>query len=1025
MFRSLIVIVFFASICAGQLSADTFPKPYNTEPASSGEPMPAERAAREMRVPDGFQVDVFAAEPMVANPIGMAWDTRGRMWIAENYTYAERPKKIERNLRDRIIILTDRDGDGRADERKVFVDDLEVLTSVEVGLGGVWAVCPPQLLFIPDRNGDDRPDGPAEVVLDGLDVPVENFHNFANGLRWGPDGWLYGRCGASAPGEVGQPGTPAAERVPLRGGMWRYHPKHRTFEALCHGTTNPWGHDWNEHGEAFFVNTVNGHLWHMIVGAHFDRPHTIDPNPRVYEMMAMHADHWHWDTGKSWTDSRSATGEHDRRGGGHAHSGTMIYQADQWPAAYRNRLLTINLHGRRVNEESLRRVGSGYLAGHEPDMLFAADPFFRGLDLMQGPDGAVYMIDWSDAGECHDSSGVHRTSGRVFRIRYGQIAAKAPLDLTKRSDEKLVVLHTDKNEWFARAARSELYRRVEARQEKTAAVEALVGQAEKDQPTPSRLRALWTSYMLGLADRGMLESLLGDEDEHLRVWAIRLLTDHWPLDTINGPRKGHAAPTDSALVERLVRMGRDDKSGLVRLVLASTLQRLNVADRPALAAALASHAEDAADQNLPPLVWYGLIPVADTQPQALARLGAETSWPKLSRWIARRLAEDLARDAKPANALLEQAVAPGANPELLPVVVAGLSDGLKGWRRAPQPAAWPAVVAAAASRQGTDELRQQVRDLGVLFGDGRALDEVRRLALDTDADMNQRRDALKTLIESRPADLRKICEKLLSVRFLNIEAARGLALFDDPAVGRELARSYKKFHGTERPGLVDALVERPEFAAALLDEMAKGNIPRSALSAFQARQIRSFNRSELSRRLAEVWGELRDSPGDKQRQIDDLKQKLTPQVLAGANLVEGRQVFNTVCGNCHRLYGRGGEIGPDLTGAGRQNLDYVLGNMIDPSSVVTADFRMSVVLLDDGRVLNGIIRTQTDRTITLQTAKELVTLDRGDVEAIERSPLSLMPDGLLAPLSADRVRDLVAYLMTRSQVPLPQEAASR
>src|SRR5437899_6533802 len=151
-----------------------------------------------------------------------------------------------------------------------------MLGSVEIGYGGVWLMCPPRLLFIPDRNGDDVPDSAPEVVLDGFTIPPENYHTFANGLRFGPDGWLYGRCGASSPGEIGAPGTPAERRIPLRGTIWRYHPQRRVVEALSSGTTNPWGHDWNEHGELFFINTVNGHLWHDFAGAHFVRPHTID-----------------------------------------------------------------------------------------------------------------------------------------------------------------------------------------------------------------------------------------------------------------------------------------------------------------------------------------------------------------------------------------------------------------------------------------------------------------------------------------------------------------------------------------------------------------------------------------------------------------------------------------------------------------------------------------------------------------------------------------------------------------------------
>ena len=213
-------VILFAALTLQPASAQDFPAPQNSEPGSSG-PVPAAQAASGFRVPDGFHVTVFAAEPDVQNPSAMAWDRRGRLWVAENYTYAEASRKFDLRLRDRVLIFEDDDADGHFDRRTVFTEDVQMLASVEIGFGGVWLLCPPRLLFVPDQNGDDVPDGPAEAVLDGFSVPSENYHTFANGLRWGPDGWLYGRCGASSPGQIGAPGTPDGLRVPVRGGIWR------------------------------------------------------------------------------------------------------------------------------------------------------------------------------------------------------------------------------------------------------------------------------------------------------------------------------------------------------------------------------------------------------------------------------------------------------------------------------------------------------------------------------------------------------------------------------------------------------------------------------------------------------------------------------------------------------------------------------------------------------------------------------------------------------------------------------------
>ena len=219
--------------------------------------------------------------------------------------------------------------------------------------------------------------------------------------------------------------------------------------------------------------------------------------------------------------------------------------------------------------------------------------------------------------------------------------------------------------------------------------------------------------------------------------------------------------------------------------------------------------------------------------------------------------------------------------------------------------------------------------------------------------------------------------------------------------------------------MIDALVARPAFARALLDQIAAGKIAKTDLSAFHARQIRGLNAAALSKQLAEVWGELREASGDKARQIAELKARLTPEVLAQANLSQGR-LFYQICSACHKLYGEGGQVGPDLTGSGRANLDYLLENIVDPSGVVSADYRMSVVTLKDGRVLSGVIAGQTDRTLTLRQLAQEMTVEKAEIAKQETSAVSMMPEGLLTALQPDQVRDLIAYLMHPGQVPLPK-----
>lgn len=985
-------------------NADDFSEPENHGADASDLPMDAQTAAAGFRLPDGFRAEVFAAEPHVQNPVAMTWDGRGRMWVAEYYTYADRPLRFDLTLRDRVLILADRDGDGRADERRVFCDNVQQLTSIEVGLGGLWLIALPRLLFIPDRDGNDVPDGPPEVVLDGFETSTENYHNCASGLRWGPDGWLYGRCGASSPGWIGPPGAPRDERVPIYGGLWRYHPTRKVFETICHGSTNPWGHDWDAHGELFFTNTVTGHLFHVLPGAHYTRSATISPSRRVYEPIDTHADHLHWDTGRG-TNYREVA--HDALGGGHAHCGALVYLADQWPAEFRGKLLTLNFHGRRINVERLERQGSSLVARHEPDMAFASDPWFRGIDLTYGPDGSVYVIDWSDLGECHEHDGVHRRSGRIFRFAYGEQKPQSLPNLPELPAIELAKLHTHANEWFVRQARRELANRAARGIELTAATSELRRMLDQaDAEAAERLRALWTLYSLEALYTPAIERLLDDRDEHIRAWGVRLLVDHWPLDTVHGRMRDNSQ-VNANQVERLAKLAENEPQGLVRLVLASTLQRVPAAERPVIAAGLLSHAEDASDHNLPKMVFYGLAPLVESDPAALVPLAAEGQFPLTREWLARALAENPAKNAAPLSQLLA-AVTP-ASDGVKANVLRGLAAGLAGRRKADPPETWAAF--ASSTEHAAGELQELVRNLNVVFGDGRALDEVRRIALDGDAPVALRRSALETLIESRPDDLRSVCERLLRVRFLNTTALAGLTLLDDPEIGQSLARNYRSFHPSERGAVIETLVSRSAFAAALLDAIASDRIPREDLTALHARQIRNLADEQLTARLAEVWGELRDSPRDKQELIDRLKADLVPLRLAGADLRQGRAAYHTTCASCHKLFGSGGTIGPDLTGSGRHNLDYLLGNIVDPSAIVNKDFRMSVVRHADGRVLSGIITSQDDARVVLQSAKEQLTVLREGIDQISPSALSIMPDGILQPLSPEQVRNLVAYLM--------------
>ncbi len=1000
--------------------ADDFPLPFNTEPLPQSSWLAPDQAAEQFTLPPGFRATAFAAEPDVQNPIAMAWDARGRLWIAENYTYADRDQKFQLGLRDRVVVFDNTQTD-RFQTRTVFTDDVQMLTGIEVGLGGVWLMCPPKLIFIPDRDRDDVPDSAGEVVLDGFTVAQQNYHNFANGLRFGPDGWLYGRCGGSCPGRIGRPGTSQNKRLALEGGIWRYHPKQQTVEVLTSGTTNPWGHDWNGLGDLFFVNTVNGHLWQGIPGAHFTRPFTLDPNARTFELIDFHADHWHFDTGKSWIMSRA--GAANSYGGGHAHSGAMIYQGTRWPQRYQGKLLTLNFHGRRANQERLVRLGGGYVAQHEPDFFIAQDPWFRGMDLSCGPDGNVFVIDWSDTGECHEHTGVHRTSGRIFKISYGQNeqAAKQPIDLQSCSDQQLRSLAMSPEAWSFRQARLELARRRQIGDELTAVSEALRLTFEDPNADSRQLvQSLLALHAAGATNDVFLSAQLAHRDEYVRAWAIRLLTECWPIDDALGPvfaddqLQRAVARASAGLLPKLLLLAENDSSALVRLTLASTLQRLPVSMRADLAIPLVSHAEDAGDHNIPLMLWYGLMAVGDDQRGDLVAVAGACKIPVTLRLISRFLAQQIERHPRPINDLIALA-AQSDDDDFRSTVVQGISEGWTGWQKVPRPSTWNGL-AAAKNSQPTTELIQQ---LNVLFGDGHSVDQVTAIALgQTDAGYPMRLTALQTLIQIKPANLKTICQPLLKDARMNVLAARGLSMFDDPEVAKSLISQYRSFRAPERPQIMSILVSRPSFARQMLNAIGDGQIDRDQLSAFQARQIRSFDDQALHRLLSEVWGEVRDSSADQQELIGSLKQQLTTSGLPTADLRSGRSLFAKHCQSCHKLYGQGETVGPDLTGGDRGNLDYLLTNIVDPSAVVDKDFRMTQLLTADGRLITGLVTAETERTISIRTATEALVLDKSSLQSRKLTENSPMPNGLLQTLSSAQIRDLIGYLQHPTQVEL-------
>jgi putative membrane-bound dehydrogenase-like protein len=964
-------------------------------------PLPPIEEAKQMKVPAGFNVSLFAGEPDVAQPIAFTTDDRGRLWVGECYSYPV--WKPQGN--DRVLCFDDPHDTDHFETRKIVWDKGNYLTGVEIGFGGMWVCCAPKILFVPLNKDGDKPSGPPETTLDGWSHT--GVHNVVNCLVWGPDGWLYGCNGNSAPSRVGPPGTPESEKTPMSSGVWRYHPTKHVFEVVAHGMVNPWGLDYDDYGQWFATNCVLAHLWHIVPGAHFPRTRDAGEDPYTYEYIEATSDHLHWGGG-DWTTSRGGKGIHSEAGGGHAHAGAMVYLADNWPEEYRGSIFMCNIHGNRVNNDLLKRQGSGYVGRHGKDFLLSADPWFRGLNLKYGPDGAVYLSDWCDSGECHNFIKIDRSNGRIYKIAYGTpTPPPADLDLSKLSDLELVKLQTHPNDWYVRHARRILQERAAAGRDMSEVHRALLAMFTVETTAPHKLRALWALHVTGGDSQEFLLRQLHHESEYVRGWAVQfLLEDKNP---------------NAAVQAELAQLAEYEASPFVRLNLASGLQRMPFGERWSIAGSLAAHAEDAEDHNLPLMLWYGVEPAAAADPERGLELAAKCRISKVRRFIARRIG-DAALIVK-ALAAIDNTKAPGAKVPDAAVqydLLAGLHDALRGRRHEPLPAGWPEVYAKLSqSPQAT--VRAEADVLALVFGDAGAAESLRRVAANPVADATRRQEAVSALVEVRAPDLAGLLQKLVGEPAMRARALQGLAVYDDPQTPAVILRAYSHLDAADKHDAVETLASRPAYAIALLDAVENHQIPAADISVFTARQLRQFKNRKISDKLAKVWGNLRESSADKKEQMDHYTSILTKDFLKHADISHGRLLFSHTCMQCHTLYGVGGKIGPDLTGSNRDHVDYVLQKVIDPSAAVPKEYQMQVIQLKDGRLINGIVREQTAHSVVVQTDTQRLVLAAEDIEEMKPSKMSMMPERQFDKLAPEEIRDLLGYLATHSQVPLPAE----
>ncbi len=1024
LFRSAGLALASTLILVGSLSAADytvppknlgFPTYKNAPPGKqmSGQHAPAttpalspEEAQKKFTLPPGFEIRLFASEPEVVNPVAMTWDERGRLWVVELYEYPLGAKPGERG-RDRIKILEDTDGDGRADKVTVFADGFSLATGILVGHGGVFLGQAPNVLFLQDTNapalagiGAFQKANKQTTLLTGFGL--EDRHELLNGFTWGPDGQLYMTHGVFTRADVKDAQNPTAPSVRMDAAVARYNVQTRKFEVYADGTSNPWGVDFDRAGNAFLSACVIDHMFHMAPGGIYVRQGGQPMFPYAYQLLPSIVDHRH----------KMA-----------AYAGIQVYLGDQWPAEHYGTIFCGNLHDNAVHQDTLTPNGSTFKSSFKQDFIRANDGWFMPVSQQVGPDGALWIMDWYDKYPCYqnaraDPEGVDREHGRIWRVVHtgnekGKPIASRPqrdMDLAKLSSAQLVERLAHPNIWQRKIAQRVLNDRRD---------DTVMGLLQKQfaggSELETRLASLWTLHSSGYLADDQLPKAAADKEPAIRAWAARLIGEQ---------QLGNAK--DLALLRQLA----SDSEPTVRVAVATACRQLtsgsltvntkpqrepNASAIAEILAALITATPTATDLLLNHLVWMAAEPLVARDPKfAFALLNKVRTAPlagTLAYKTMRRVC-DLQNPAQLDGALDFLGGLPATDP-LLASALSGLADGQKG--KALKPAKPTEAVLKPLLASPREDVARFARQLGALWGDAGAMQASLALVNNAKAPLDERLKAAQTARQLKNDAAREALMKAIAPgnpEPLVLEAIAGLSQLGGQTTAEALFVQWKNFSPAARRTAAETLASRGNWASQLLSELEQKRILASDIP---AATIRTLTRSEadygmLAKRATAIFGRVRDANADKLKLIAAKK-----DMILGAkgqpDLKAGHEVAKKICFTCHKLHGEGADIGPDLTGVGRSSLDALLANIIDPNQIIGAGYEMVEITTKDDRSVSGRMVENTDTRVRLLSAgpKEDVVA-KSDIAKLRVSELSVMAEGLEQMPDAD-FRNLIAYLL--------------
>jgi putative membrane-bound dehydrogenase-like protein len=843
----------------------------------------------------------------------------------------------------------------------------------------VWVLNPPYLLFYPDHDNDDVPDGDPEVHLQGFGL--EDTHSVVNSLRWGPDGWLYAAQGSTVTGHVTRPGLDTGKEPMHSMGqlIWRYHPETRRYEVFAEGGGNAFGVEIDGKGRIYSGhNGGDTRGFHYVQGAYYQKgfnKHGPLSNPYAFGYFP------------AMKHNRVPRFTHT----------FLIYEADALPERYRGLLFGVAPLLNHVVMSQVRPDGSSFQTKDIGYAVESSDPWFRPVDIKLGPDGAIYVADWYDRQVNHyrnHEGQIDPEHGRIYRLKArAQGLAARPLDLARLSTLELIKMLADPNRW----TRETVLRLIGDRKDPSIVPELKRWLARETGQLA--LESLWALNLAGGLDEATALAALVHADPYVRLWTARLLCDPSRVSPLVAASLAHRAAVEPNVE--------------VRAQLACSAKRLPARDALPIVRELLARSEDAGDIHLPLLIWWAIEAKITTDPEAvLALFQDRTVWERplaratvverlMRRFAASGTRQDLSRCAR----LL--ALAPGPNH------IKRMMEGFEAAYAGRLLVGLPTELTEALARSSGESVT-----LGLRQGKLEALKEALSLLADDRGDRAKQIQLLQVLGEVRrpaciPVLLRLACQSPDNA--LRTAALNSLVGYDDPAIAPSVLAAYSNMSDDVLAAAQSLLATRRSWAARFLDAIEAHTIDPHTVPREVVERLLLLGDSRIADRATKLFGPIQPATSaELHARID----QLASVVRGGSGVPKpGKQIFDHACARCHTLFGKGGKVGPDLTTYRRDDLETMLLNIVNPSAEIREGYTTLVVATTDGRTLTGVLVEEDKNVVVLRSGdgKEL-TLARAEIDAMRASRSSIMPEGLLKDYTDQQVRDLLAYL--RSTQPL-------